>query len=166
MKYILLLEQSQNRQKLNNFVLEDERNNVAHAMHVLFCTYRLYCTAFKLLTTLLKFSPNCCSKQLTFVISYWMDNYPEDFKTSCSTEQSSLASSCDSNKSQTSSSGSSENKTLIDLLLSLPKVDGVIHRKALLILESKKPLSPQPISTSQVILNDLSFAGSVGAKLG
>lgn len=62
-------------------MLEDERNQVAHVMHVLFCTYRLYSSAHQLLQTILRYSDDCCSDQLNFVLHYWLDHYPEDFLT-------------------------------------------------------------------------------------
>lgn len=62
-------------------MLEDERNQVAHVMHVLFCTYRLYSSAHQLLQTILRYSNDCCSDQLNFVLHYWLDHYPEDFLT-------------------------------------------------------------------------------------
>ncbi|XP_054157717.1 ras guanine nucleotide exchange factor A-like [Oppia nitens] len=62
-------------------VLEEERNNVAHIMHVLFCTYRQYHPPQQLLAVILKYMSLCCQKQLNFLLNYWLDNYSEDFKT-------------------------------------------------------------------------------------
>ncbi|KAG9510393.1 Ral guanine nucleotide dissociation stimulator [Fragariocoptes setiger] len=85
-KYILLinLPHSQHtsgvRAKLTSSALEDERNNVAHIIHVLFCTYRNYTTPLELLLKLLSHASDSCSEQFRFVMHYWMDNYPEDLE--------------------------------------------------------------------------------------
>lgn len=60
--------------------LEDERNNVAHIIHVLFCTYRIYTNPYELMLKLMDHSKSCRIEQYRFVMHYWMDNYPEDFE--------------------------------------------------------------------------------------
>lgn len=60
--------------------LEEERNNVAHIIHVLFCTYRIYTNPYELMLKLMDYSDICRIEQYRFVMHYWMDNYPEDFE--------------------------------------------------------------------------------------
>jgi hypothetical protein len=91
-------------------VLEEERNNVSHVIHVLFIAYRVFATPVQLFqliqSTFLKHidehdqqsqpkdNSNTRShhdslhdqeinlvKQLNFVLHYWLSNYPEDFLT-------------------------------------------------------------------------------------
>lgn len=172
-KYILFLtaHQQQNSEISNckTNLLEEERNNVAHAMHVLFCTYRQYHYPSELFSTLVKYIQKCCTKQFNFIMHYWLDSYPEDFQTSVEIksndnnyviENSSQFSSSNSDSdlshlsSMSSSSTSSENGekqfTIIDKLLSLPNIDERIYRKCLNIIEIKKESSPDIISTNQV----------------
>lgn len=59
--------------------LEEERNNVAHMIHVFFCTYRIYLNPYELMLKLMDYSDICRIEQYRFVMHYWMDNYPEDF---------------------------------------------------------------------------------------
>lgn len=59
--------------------LEEERNNVAHIIHVMFCTYRIYTNPHELMLKLMDYSDLCRIEQYRFVMHYWMDNYPEDF---------------------------------------------------------------------------------------
>jgi ral guanine nucleotide dissociation stimulator-like 1 len=59
--------------------LEEERNNVAHIIHVLFCTYRIYTNPYELMLKLMDYSDICRIEQYRFVMHYWMENYPEDF---------------------------------------------------------------------------------------
>lgn len=67
------------KRPIDNSVLEEERNNVAHIIHVLFCTYRIYITPYELMLKLMDYSESCRIEQYRFVMHYWMDNYPEDF---------------------------------------------------------------------------------------
>lgn len=60
-------------------LLEEERNNVAHITHVMFCTYRIYTNPYELMLKLMDYSDICRIEQYRFVMHYWMDNYPEDF---------------------------------------------------------------------------------------
>lgn len=92
-KFILLInnsndETSPNDKKLNRDshspidgnILEDERNNVVHIIHVLFCTYRIYRNPYELMLKLMDYSDLCRIEQYRFVMHYWMDNYPEDYE--------------------------------------------------------------------------------------
>lgn len=81
----------------SNSLLEEERNNVAHIIHVLFCTYRIYTNPHKLLLKILEHSKTCRPEQFKFVMHYWMDNYPEDFRYSIKSDEA---------QSRSSSSGS------------------------------------------------------------
>lgn len=172
-KYILFLTpyQKQNNQIINSStnLLEEERNNVAHCMHVLFCTYRQYHYPYELFTTLIKYMQNCCSKQFNFIMHYWLDNYPEDFRTSIhikpndtnrviennsefssSNSESDLSHLSEFSSSTTSSENGDKQLTLVDKLLSLPNIDESIYRRCLSIIEMKKESSPDIISTNQV----------------
>ncbi|XP_025018272.1 ral guanine nucleotide dissociation stimulator-like 1 isoform X2 [Tetranychus urticae] len=59
--------------------MEEERNDVTHIMHVLFCTFRIYCSPQELFTIFIKHSKKASPQQLRFVIHYWLRYYPEDF---------------------------------------------------------------------------------------
>jgi len=96
---------------------------------------------------------------------YWLDNYPEDFKTSpipsnhtnYVIDNGSQFSSSNSDLSHLSSSSTSsesgdKQSTIIDKLLSLPNIDEKIYRKCLNIIEMKDESSPDIISTNQVNL--------------
>lgn len=63
--------------------LLEERNNVAHAMHVIFATYRQFVTPWQLFSELLRQKPFASAKQFNFILYYWLNNYPEDFWTPC-----------------------------------------------------------------------------------
>src|SRR5699024_7269909 len=63
--------------------LLEERNNVAHAMHVIFATYRQFVHPWQLFTELIRQKPFASAKQFNFILYYWLNNYPEDFWTSC-----------------------------------------------------------------------------------
>ncbi|XP_074596674.1 uncharacterized protein LOC141851784 [Brevipalpus obovatus] len=83
-EYILLLTPHQREQKLASNhhmspMMEEERNDVSHVMHVLFCTYRIYCQPYDLFQILSNFAPNAIPEQVRFVLHYWVTNYPEDF---------------------------------------------------------------------------------------
>lgn len=88
LKFILLInpskdlsniEAEQNSEEIGNSTLEEERNNVAHIIHVMFCTYRIYTNPYELMLKLMDYSDICRVEQYRFVMHYWMDNYPEDF---------------------------------------------------------------------------------------
>lgn len=86
-KFILLIKASKDSNEIDlnltslssDSSLEEERNNVAHIIHVLFCSYRIYSNPHELLMKLTDYSDFCRIEQFRFVIHYWMDNYPEDF---------------------------------------------------------------------------------------
>lgn len=63
----------------NDDALDEERNNVAHVIHVFFCTYRIYTNPYELMLKLMDYSDICRIEQYRFVMYYWLDNYPEDF---------------------------------------------------------------------------------------
>lgn len=87
LKFILLINSSKNLNNIESEVdaalgdsgLEEERNNVAHIIHVMFCTYRIYTNPYELMLKLMDYSDICRIEQYRFVMHYWMDNYPEDF---------------------------------------------------------------------------------------
>ena len=63
--------------------LLEERNNVAHAMHVIFATYRQFVHPWQLFSELIRQKPFASAKQFNFILYYWLNNYPEDFWTPC-----------------------------------------------------------------------------------
>lgn len=63
--------------------LLEERNNVAHSMHVVFATYRQYAYPWQLFAEMIRQKPSTSAKQINFVLFYWLNNYPEDFWTAC-----------------------------------------------------------------------------------
>lgn len=88
LKFILLINTSRdvnnidsglNNSSIDSSALEEERNNVAHIIHVMFCTYRIYTNPHELMLKLMDYSDICRIEQYRFVMHYWMDNYPEDF---------------------------------------------------------------------------------------
>lgn len=87
LKFILLINPNNNANNqepdcesdVGNSALEDQRNNVAHIIHVMFCTYRIYTNPYELMLKIMDYSDNCRVEQYRFVMYYWMDNYPEDF---------------------------------------------------------------------------------------
>ena len=175
-KYILFLTPNQQKEDMKNCnqnVMEEERNNVAHAMHVLFCTYRQYHLPQELFDIIIKHMNNCCQKQMNFIFHYWLDNYSEDFKTeyicdsndknsvidnsrdSNSLTNSSIESNIsnyESNCSTNSSDSEHKHMTIADKLLSLPNIDDKIYRKCLNIVDMKPESSPGLIVTNQVFL--------------
>ncbi|RWS03715.1 ral guanine nucleotide dissociation stimulator-like protein 1-like protein [Dinothrombium tinctorium] len=146
MEYVLLLTADQNEElKLvnhcGNGLLEEERNNIAHVMHVLFSTYRTYCSPYELFKILMKYVDKCCPKQFQFVLYYWITNYPEDFTIpikEIASAKSNLALESMSLYSQKALNNINENARLVDILLSLPKIDESICRKGLSILQDLK----------------------------
>lgn len=66
----------------SNSLLE-ERNNVAHAMHVVFATYRQFAYPWQLFGEIIRQKPFASAKQFNFILYYWLNNYPEDFWTPC-----------------------------------------------------------------------------------
>lgn len=88
LKFILLINSSKDLSNIDiepgsetggNSTLEEERNNVAHIIHVMFCTYRIYTNPYELMLKLMDYSDICRIEQYRFVMHYWMENYPEDF---------------------------------------------------------------------------------------
>ncbi|XP_053209367.1 ras guanine nucleotide exchange factor K-like [Panonychus citri] len=70
-----------NHHHCNTTSMEEGRNDVTHIMHVIFCTYRKYCSPQELFTILVKHSRKASPHQLRFVLHYWLRYYPEDFLT-------------------------------------------------------------------------------------
>lgn len=68
--------------------LLEERNNVAHAMHVIFATYRQFVYPWQLFNELIRQKPFASCKQFNFILYYWLNNYPEDFWTPCQPKNS------------------------------------------------------------------------------
>jgi hypothetical protein len=180
-KYILFLtpNQGSDREMSNQNLLEEERNNVAHAMHVMFCTYRQFHPPQHLLAIILKHMHHCCQKQLNFILHYWLDNYSEDFKTEFISDSSALSkdnaviedcepaadaslisnsydshssSTYESNCSTHSSDSGHKPMTIVDKLLSIPNIDEKIYRKCLNIVDMKPESTPDIISTNQVFI--------------
>ena len=176
LKYTLFLTPNQQKEDFKNCnqnVLEEERNNVAHAMHVLFCTYRQYHLPQQVFDIILKNMHNCCQRQMTFILHYWLDNYSEDFTTeyiSDSNDKNSVidvsrdsnsltnsgfesnSSNYDSNLSSNSSDSEHKPITLADKLLTLPNIDDKIYRKCLNIVDMKTESVQDVIPTNQVII--------------
>ncbi|RWS25906.1 ral guanine nucleotide dissociation stimulator-like protein 1-like protein [Leptotrombidium deliense] len=145
MEYILLLTGSKSDDSVVNHcpngLLEEERNNVSHVMHVLFSTYRSYCSPHELFIILMNCSRRCCPKQFQFVLHYWLSNYPDDYTTTmkeASSEKVMLALQSMSITLTKPSSEVKEYKRLIDILLALPKIDDAVYRKALCIFQDLK----------------------------
>lgn len=116
-------------------VLEEERNNISHVIHVLFIAYRVFASPVQLFQFIqstfckhiqdhdqqsLKHNSNTHSshdslheqeinlvKQLNFVLHYWLSNYPEDFLTPLNQVTDSPSSSCISGPTNGSFSDSS-----------------------------------------------------------
>ncbi|XP_015793875.1 ral guanine nucleotide dissociation stimulator [Tetranychus urticae] len=84
-EYILLLTPHQRELNLSatihhcSSLMEEGRNDVTHIMHVIFCTYRKYCSPQDLFAILVKHSKKASPQQLRFVLHYWLRYYPEDF---------------------------------------------------------------------------------------
>lgn len=87
LKFILLINSTRDLRNIDRdsdsaidtSALEEERNNVAHIIHVMFCTYRIYTNPYELMLKIMDYSDLCRVEQYRFVMHYWMDNYPEDF---------------------------------------------------------------------------------------
>ncbi|XP_053209368.1 ral guanine nucleotide dissociation stimulator-like [Panonychus citri] len=84
-EYILLLTPHQRELNLSSTIhqctslMEEGRSDVTHIMHVIFCTYRKYCSPQEVFTILVKHSRKASPQQLRFVLHYWLRYYPEDF---------------------------------------------------------------------------------------
>ncbi|OTF78857.1 hypothetical protein BLA29_008070, partial [Euroglyphus maynei] len=74
---------SDEESQLESSDLMEERNNVAHVMHVLFATYRQFYHPWQLFTEIIRQKPFASTKQFNFILFYWLNNYPEDFWTPC-----------------------------------------------------------------------------------
>lgn len=175
-KYILFVSADHRIQELTNCnqnVLEEERNNVAHVMHVLFCTYRQFHLPQELFDTIIKHLHHCCQQQMHFILHYWLDNYAEDFRFDYVSETSDKSSVIETNRDSTSSTNSSiesncsslssecqKPMTIADKLLSMANIDDKIYRKCLNIVDMKPEPSPEVIATNQVI------CGSIDPKVG
>lgn len=119
LKFILLINSSRDLNNLNSdpniaidsSVLEEERNNVAHIIHVLFCTYRIYTNPYELMLKLMDYSEISRIEQYRFVMHYWMDNYPEDFDHTVDNQDTGSQREVQSNSSITSLDSSTTNRT-------------------------------------------------------
>lgn len=126
LKFILLINSSKDLSNLDSdqgseighSALEEERNNVAHIIHVLFCTYRIYTNPYELMLKLMDYSDICPVEQYRFVMHYWMDNFPEDFdyivelpESSCQKDNVSAPSITSYNNSITSYDSSNTTRT-------------------------------------------------------
>lgn len=89
-QYILHLTRRQQEQELKesvshcqSVVMEEERNNVSHVMHVLFIAYRSFSSPGELFKLLHQYSSSTCTshQQFNFILIYWLNHYPEDFLT-------------------------------------------------------------------------------------
>jgi len=75
-------------------VMEEERNNVSHVIHVLFVSYRIFATPVQLFqlfhdtvrqhlssASILPHQQALVTRQFHFILHYWLNSYPEDFLT-------------------------------------------------------------------------------------
>lgn len=76
-----------NSSHCQSIVMEEERNNVSHIIHIIFVSYRLFSPPDALFNEILehfnaiKPQPPHLIKQFNFLLHYWLSNYPEDFAT-------------------------------------------------------------------------------------
>jgi hypothetical protein len=71
----------------HSIVMDEERNNVSHVIHVLFIAYRLFTSPVQLfqlihqtyVTHVTSQQVPHLTRQFNFVLLYWLNNYPEDF---------------------------------------------------------------------------------------
>ena len=160
LKYILLSTPHQLEQQspsgsknCNAAIVEEERNNVAHVMHVLFCCFRSYATPLDLFMALRAIADNSkqAAKQFNYVLHYWLNNYPDDFfaipsklknsraSSSSALHSSKLSSKSSSSKSSSSSNDSGNNRRVIDELLNLDIIDDSLFRRAAQLSSEYKP---------------------------
>lgn len=78
----------------HSIVMEEERNNVSHVIHVLFIAYRLFISPLQLFHVIqqtyaahIRSQQTKLVKQFNFLLLYWLNNYPEDFMTDPSEPQ-------------------------------------------------------------------------------
>lgn len=146
-KYILLITQQQKDERNHiqtGFAIEEERNDISHTMHVIFCTYRVYCQPYHLFSLFSKYCSLCSREQFKFVFHYWLNNYPEDFLTSITIDEFNLLSPSSSELSSDLESHSSKNEKnprLIDLFLCSEFLDEALYKKAHSILKDYKTIS-------------------------
>lgn len=79
-------EEKKSTDHCHSIVMDEERNNVSHVIHVLFIAYRLFTSPLQLFQllrqTYVAHVPSQqakLTKQFNFVLLYWLNNYPEDF---------------------------------------------------------------------------------------
>lgn len=131
-------------------MIEEERNNVAHVMHVLFCCYRTYATPSELFLQLRDISTSSAEslKQFNYLLHYWLNNYPDDFFSlpigngTTSKMEAGVASRASNDtfiKYEDYGQASSMNKRVIDLLLSLNSIDDALFRRAAQLSADYKP---------------------------
>lgn len=128
--------------------LLEERNNAAHAMHVLFATYRPYALPAELFDTMLKFRCLSNAKQFNFVLYYWLNNFPEDFWTAyCSAEEMKKLKEQEETNSVSHSNDSSNASvdnlfgsmiTLADQLISMRHIDEEVKKHCLHLLDMRR----------------------------
>ncbi|KAI1298178.1 Ral guanine nucleotide dissociation stimulator [Halotydeus destructor] len=121
----------------NAAVIEEERNNVAHVMHVLFCCYRTVSGPLELFKSLHHLTTKSieAQKQFSYVLHYWLNNYPDDFFVplpEVSSDGSSLSSApySSSSGSSQSESGTPNQRRVIDLLLETNIIDDALFKRA------------------------------------
>jgi hypothetical protein len=142
-KYILLITQQQIDERKNHQAIEEEHHDVSYTMHVIFCTYRIFCQPFQLFSLFYKMYPSTSPQQFKFVLHYWLNNYPEDFLTHITLDEyNSLFSSCSEISTDLESNSSTSkkhetNQRLIDLLLSSSFMDDALYKKAYSIIKDK-----------------------------
>ena len=79
-------ENSSSTDHCHSIVMDEERNNVSHVIHVLFIAYRLFTSPLQLFqlirqtyVTHVHSQQAKLTKQFNFVLLYWLNSYPEDF---------------------------------------------------------------------------------------
>lgn len=118
-QYILHLTRRQQEQELKesvgngsgssshcqSVVMEEERNNVSHVMHVLFIAYRTFSCPRELFQLLHQHSSQTCTshQQFNFVLIYWLNHYPEDFVTTINKSSNGSNNNVKSSRSKSSS---------------------------------------------------------------
>lgn len=125
--------------------LLEERNNAAHAMHVIFATYREYAMPAELFDTMLRLRTITNAKQFNFVLYYWLNNFPEDFWTAYGTaeELKKQKEQEEVNSASHSSNASEDNLfgstiTLADQLISMRNIDEEVKKHCLHLLDMRR----------------------------
>lgn len=123
-QYILHLTRRQQEQELKestgntshcqSVVMEEERNNVSHVMHVLFIAYRSFSNPAEIFQLINQYSSQTCTshQQFNFIMIYWLNHYPEDFLVSLNPNNNSPSSKSHRSKSSSNILNSIEPQSL------------------------------------------------------